>query len=440
MFSPPLALYRLATRLLEPLVPRLLDGRVKRGKEDDVRVDERLGVAGVARPQGDLVWLHGVSVGETLSLLPLVERIRKARPDLSILVTSGTLTSSLLLAQRLPEGVIHQFAPVDGPAAVAAFLDHWRPSLGVFVESELWPNLILTARRRGVKLALVSARITEATVQGWRRFPGAVRTILAAFDRILPQDETSAAMFQRLLGRVDGLVNLKLSGGPLPHDAAAFSALSAAIGDRPVVVAASTHEAEELAIVRALDALDRRICLILVPRHPERGPGIATDLTRENYRFALRSRGGTLGPDTDLYVADTLGELGLFLRLADVVVMGGSFAPALGLPAVGGHNPLEPARIGKPAVAGPDASNWSAVTDALHEAGGLTVVSGPADLPHVIGPLLNDPAAARAMGERARRAAADAGSGLDRLWDSLQPLLPPAPAAPTSAAARRGRS
>ena len=425
--SPALIAYRLLTRLLEPLAPRLLDARVKQGKEDAARVDERLGVTTVTRPAGDLVWLHGVSVGETLSLLPLVERLQKARPDLTILVTSGTVTSAALMAQRLPAGVIHQFAPVDGPAAVAAFLDHWRPSLGVFVESELWPNLILTAHRRGVRLALVSARVTDRTAQGWKRFPGMAHALLTAFDRVLPQDEASAATLQTLGARIDGLVNLKLSGGPLPHDATAFIALSAAIGDRPVVVAASTHEAEEIAIVRALDALDQRICLILVPRHPERGTEIATALTRDDYRFALRSRGGVLGPDTDLYVADTLGELGLFLRLADVVIMGGSFAPALGLPPVGGHNPLEPARIGKPAVAGPDASNWASVTHALNEAGGLTVVSTPADLPHVIGPLLNDPTAARAMGDRARRAAADAGAGLDRLWDSLQPFLPPAP-------------
>jgi 3-deoxy-D-manno-octulosonic-acid transferase len=432
-FSPALVLYRLVTRMLEPLAPRLLDARVKKGKEDPVRVDERLGVAGLARPEGDLVWLHGVSVGETLSLLPLVERLQKTRPDLTILVTSGTLTSATLLAQRLPEGVIHQFVPVDGPAAVAAFVDHWRPSLGVFVESELWPNLILTAHRRGVKLALVSARITEKTAEGWKRFPGAVHALLTAFDRVLPQDEASAARLQTLGARIDGLVNLKLSGTPLPHDAPAFSSLSAAIGDRPVIVAASTHEAEEMAIVHALDGLDQRICLILVPRHPERGAEIATALTRDGYRFVMRSRGGVLGPETDLYVADTLGELGLFLRLADVVIMGGSFGPALGLSPVGGHNPLEPARIGKPAVAGPDASNWAAVTKALHEAGGLTVVASPTDLLPVIGSLLNDPAAARAMGERGRRAAADAGSGLDRLWDSLQPLLP---AAPT----RRGRS
>jgi 3-deoxy-D-manno-octulosonic-acid transferase len=306
--SPALIAWRLLTRLLEPLAPRLLDARAKQGKEDLERVDERLGHASVARPDGDLVWLHGVSVGETLSLLPVVERLRRARPDLSVLVTSGTLTSAQLLARRLPAGVIHQFAPVDAPGAVAAFLDHWQPSLAVFVESELWPNLILGARGRGVKLVLASARITEKTVDGWRRFPGAAREILSAFDRILPQDETSAARLHSLGARIDGHVNLKLSGEAPPHDAAAFTRLSAAIGDRPVVVAASTHDGEEIALVRALDKLADRLCLILVPRHPARSPEIAAALSRDGYRFALRSQGREPDRDTDLYLADTLGE------------------------------------------------------------------------------------------------------------------------------------
>jgi 3-deoxy-D-manno-octulosonic-acid transferase len=425
--SPALIVYRLLTRLLEPLAPRLLDARAKQGKEDPVRVDERLGLTTVARPAGDLVWLHGVSVGETLSLLPVVERIRRQRPDLAILVTSGTLTSAQLLAQRLPVGVIHQFAPVDAPGAVAAFLDHWQPALAVFVESELWPNLILEARRRGVNLVLASARITERTVEGWRRFPGAVRQILSAFDRILPQDETSAARLHSLGARIDGHVNLKLSGEAPPHDAAAFTRLSAAIGDRPVVVAASTHDGEEIAIVRALDKLADRLCLILVPRHPARSADIATALTRDGYRFARRSQGHEPDRDTDLYLADTLGEMGLFLRLADVVVMGGSFSAALEKPPVGGHNPLEPARLGKPAVTGPDMSNWATVTDALVEAGGLAIVQAPWDLPAVLAPLLANTDAARVMGERGRRAATEAGSGLDRLWETLAPLLPQPP-------------
>jgi len=425
--SPALVAYRLLTRLLEPLAPRLLDARAKQGKEDPARVDERLGLASAARPAGELVWLHGVSVGETLSLLPVVERLRERRPELTVLVTSGTLTSAALLAKRLPPGVLHQFAPVDAPGAVRAFLDHWRPRAAVFVESELWPNLILEARRREVKLVLASARITEKTADGWRRFPGAAREIVSAFDRVLPQDAASATRLESLGARIDGHVNLKLAGAAPPHDPGAFTRLSAAIGDRPVVVAASTHDGEEIALVRALDKLADRLCLILVPRHPERSAGIAAALTRDGYRFALRSDGREPDRETDLYVADTLGEMGLFLRLADVVVMGGSFSAALEKPPVGGHNPLEPARLGKPAVTGPDMSNWAAVADHLVQAGGLAVVDAPWELPAVLAPLLADEKAARAMGERGRRAATEAGSGLDRLMETLDPLLPPAP-------------
>ncbi|TFW12622.1 3-deoxy-D-manno-octulosonic acid transferase [Brevundimonas intermedia] len=420
----PLIAYRLATRALEPLAPRLLDARARRGKEDPVRVDERMGFTRTERPAGDLVWLHGVSVGESLSLLPVVERLVKARPDLTVLVTSSTVTSAQILAQRLPKGVIHQYAPVDAPGVVERFLDHWRPGLAVFVESEIWPNLLLEAHRRGVKLALVSARITEKTVEGWARFPASARALTGAFDLILPQDAVSAQRLESMGARIDGLVNLKLSGDPLPHDPAAFSRLSAAIGDRPVIVAASTHESEEVAIVRALDRLGDRVCLILAPRHPERGPHIAQALQREGYAFAMRSRGEVIGPDTDIYLADTLNEMGLFLRLADMVVMGGSFAPALGLPPVGGHNPLEPARLGKPTITGPDASNWAPVTSALAEAGGLVLVQAPWDLPGVIEPLLADLDAAKAMGERGRRAAVEAGGGLERLWSLLAPLMP----------------
>lgn len=426
-FSPALLAYQALTRLLEPLAPRLLDARAAKGKEDPARVDERLGLPGLPRPDGPLVWIHGVSVGEALSILPLAERIRKDRPDVTVLVTTATLTSAQVLATRLPPGVLHQFAPVDAPSAVASFLDHWRPDVGVFVESELWPNLLTTARKRGVPLALVSARITDRTAEGWKKAPGMARALMAGFAHVWPQDQDSADRLSALGARVDGQVNLKLSGEPLPYDQGEFSRLSALIDDRPVVVAASTHEHEEMAIVGALDHLAERLFLIVVPRHPERGQGVTEALARDGYRFARRSQGQAICADTDIYLADTLGELGLFLRLADVVVMGGSFAPALGGGAVGGHNPLEPARLAKPIVTGPDASNWQAVTRMLKQSGGLVSVLSPSELPAVVGPLLADPEAARDMGERARRAAEAAAAGLDRLWLALQAHLPAAP-------------
>jgi len=188
--SLPLAVYAAATGLLEPLAPALLRRRARAGKEDASRLSERLGRPTRSRPQGPLVWLHGVSVGESLSLLPLIAALQARRPDLNLLVTSGTVTSAQVLAKRLPQGVIHQFAPVDAPGAAARFLDHWRPGAALFVESELWPNLVVAAARRGVKLALLSARMTQASVEGWARAPESARRLLGAFSLVLPQGHT----------------------------------------------------------------------------------------------------------------------------------------------------------------------------------------------------------------------------------------------------------
>ncbi|MDB5438677.1 MAG: kdtA, partial [Caulobacteraceae bacterium] len=239
-----LSLYRLATGLAEPMAGALLARRARRGKEDPARVNERLGRPGLTRPPLPLVWLHGVSVGESLSLLPLVGALGAARPDLALLVTTGTATAAELMSRRLPPGVLHQYAPIDTPGAVKRFLGHWRPSLGVLVESELWPNLLLAAKQEGVRLALVSARMTKASAEGWARFPGAAQELLGAFDLILPQDEESAARLAGLGAKVGGLANLKLPAAPLPADEPALDAMRVALSGRPVVLAASTHPGE----------------------------------------------------------------------------------------------------------------------------------------------------------------------------------------------------
>ena len=202
-----LELYRLAMGAIAPLAPAVLGGRGRRGKEDAGRLGERLGRASAARPAGRLVWLHAVSVGESVSLLPLIERIRAERPGLAILVTTGTRTAAELLGQRLPAGAIHQYAPIDTPGAVGRFLDHWRPDAGLFVESELWPNLILAARERGVRLGLISARMTQASADGWRRAPAAARAVLGAFELVLPQDPDTETRLAGLGAHVGGRLN-----------------------------------------------------------------------------------------------------------------------------------------------------------------------------------------------------------------------------------------
>lgn len=409
----PLALYGAATGLLEPFAPALLRRRARRGKEDAARLAERLGRTDAPRPVGPVVWLHGVSVGETVSLLPLVSALRARRPDLRLLVTSGTVTAAEMMARRLPPGVTHQFAPVDGPAAVARFLDHWKPSLGVFVESELWPNLILAAKARGVRLALVSARMTEASAARWAKWPGAARALVGAFDLALPQDEATEARLRRLGATTGPRLNLKLLGEPLAVDEAELGRMRAAVAGRKVVLAASTHPGEEAIVAQAFRDLGRDDTLLIVaPRHPDRGPELARDLTAPR-----RSAGEDLaGP---IYVADTLGELGLFFRLADVVVMGGAF-----LPGVGGHNPLEPARIGRPILTGPHAFNATALyADLFAEAAAIEAADAAALARHLRG-LLANPAIARRMGEAALAYAGRQGEALDQALMLIEPLLP----------------
>lgn len=371
-----LQLYRLATALAEPLAPLLLRGRARRGKEEARRLPERLGHASIARPAGPLAWLHGASVGESLSLVPLVHRLRRDRPDLTVLVTSGTVTSAEMMARRLPEGVIHQYCPVDAPAAARRFVDHWRPDLVIFVESELWPNLLLTAKAHGAKLALVSARMTEASTANWRRTPASARALMSAFDLVMPQDDGAAERLRGLGARDDGRLNLKYAGDPLPVDEDAVADLRRAVGDRPVLVAASTHMGEEEIVLDAfaphLDR-DEKPLLVIVPRHPDRGDWVDDLVGARGFSVARRAIGGEVAPDIEVYVADTLGEMGLWLRLARAALVGGSL-----IPGVGGHNPLEPIRLGCPTLSGPHVASWQGVYDELVAA---DVVKLTADAP-----------------------------------------------------------
>ena len=411
----PLALYGAAMTLLAPFAPAVLQARARRGKEDAKRLGERLGRTNISRPPGPLFWLHGVSVGETTSLLPLVDALQAARPDATLLVTSGTATAAAMLATRLPPGTIHQFAPVDTPAAVRGFLDHWRPDIGVFVESELWPSLILAARARGTRLVLASARMTEASARRWTRWPASARALLSAFDLILPQDEATAGRLRRLGAEPGPSLNLKRVGDPLPVDLDALARTREAVGRRRVILAASTHEGEEDIIVQAFRAavLDpSEALLIIAPRHPARGQ-------KRGESLGATCRAAGEAPTGSVHLADTLGELGLFFRLADVVVMGGSFAPG-----IGGHNPLEPARIGRPILTGPHVANAAELyAELLAEAAAVQAPDAAALARHIRG-LLDNPMIARRMSEAASAYAARQGAALDGALALLDPLLP----------------
>jgi 3-deoxy-D-manno-octulosonic-acid transferase len=343
------------------VLPLVLKRRLARGKEHPQRWREKLGVTDAARPPGRLAWLHGASVGEGLSLLPLVEALRVRAPDLTVLVTSGTVTSAELLARRLPAGALHQFAPLDSPVVARRFLAHWRPELAVFAESEIWPSLLTQTRGQGVRTALVSARLSQASLDGWGRFPASARALFSGFNAVLAQDDAAAAALAWLGARDDGRLNLKLCGAPLPVDEAALARLRQAAAGRPVLLAASTHAGEEAMVLDAFAPLAERALLVIVPRHPERGAAVAALAAARGFSVSRQGAGEAFG-STQAHVADALGELGPWFRLAASTLVAGSL-----LPGPGGHNPLEPARLCAPQLAGPQVQNWAAVYAALGE-------------------------------------------------------------------------
>ena len=400
-----------------PLTPLLLRERAARGKEDSARMGERLGTASAARPDGRLVWIHGASVGESLAALPLIEKL--LAEDIRVLVTSGTVTSAAMMRARLPAGAIHQYVPLDTPRATARFLDHWRPAAGLFVESDLWPNLLLEAQRRGVKLALINARISERSAAGWRRAPQMARTLLGVFDTILAQDEDFAARF-RALGAHDVVVagSLKADAPPLSCDENALAAMRAVIADRPLLLAAQTHPGEDETILPAHDQLRAHfpdLLTVIVPRHVERGPDIAMLCgARPNAR---RAAGEPVTPKTAVYIADTMNELGLFYRLPSFCFLGGTLVP------MQGHNPLEPAILNCAVLAGPSRANSARAFEAVLGAQGFGDVQTSTDIAREAERLLSDPQAARAAGIAAACGAASLSGAVEKTIRSVKNLL-----------------
>ena len=414
-----LRLYRFLTGLAEPFAEGLLERRARRGKEDPGRLGERLGRTWVTRPDRRLVWIHAASVGESLSHLPLVERLVRERPDLAILVTSGTRTSAELLARRLPPDVIHQYAPVDSPRATQRFIDHWRPDLGVFVESELWPNLLIAAAARGTRLALLGARVSEASRRSWGRSPQAAAALLALFDLIYAQDFETRDWIEDHGAAVAGRLDLKRVADPLPCDPDALERFSASVAGRQVVVAASTHAGEEILIADAVRGLDPRPLLIVVPRHPERAAAVALMLDARGWSVLRRTEFDVAGPKTDIYIADTLGELGLFYRLASAVVMGGSFVDG-----GSGHNPLEPARFGKALLSGPRVDAFADVYAELQDERAVLITQDDRELGKALAALLAEPRLAKTLGERALAVCKRGRDDFDEAFVRLLTLAP----------------
>ena len=411
--------YRLLSAALAPLAPMFLARRLARGKENGARLGERRGETRIKRPRGPLVWLHGASVGELASVLPLIERI--AQRNVAVLVTTGTVSSSELAGHRLPGGVIHQFVPLDVPRFVRGFLDHWRPDLVLFVESDLWPNLMIEISERGVPMMLVNGRLSERSLRRWRYLPNSIVNLLQRFDLCLARTPADAQRFGELgASQIVTTGDLKLDVPAPPADGKNLTALQAAIGGRPVIAAASTHAGEEAAVIDAhaqLRGVFPGLLTLIAPRHPERGPDIAEIAAAAGLQAVLRSSGALPAPATEIYVADTLGELGIVYRVAPAAFVGGSLVRH------GGQNPIEAAKLGAAILHGPHVWNFAEIYSALDQAQGAVPLSDARLLVAGFRALMAQPAA-RARLTKAARAKVDELSGaLEKTLDALDPYL-----------------
>lgn len=417
-----LSAYLAASRHAGPLADHALRRRMATGKEDAARLDERRGIASRPRPEGPLIWLHGASVGEALSLLQMIRRMGEEQADINFLLTTGTVTSAGILAARMPPRTLHQYVPMDVRPWMARFLDHWRPDLAILTESELWPTLIAACHKRQVPLALINARMTERSYRRWSRIaPGAARSLLARISKVQAQDQASA---DRLVALGMDPADLEVTGtlkegsAALPHDPRELALLAAATQGRPMWLAASTHEGEEVFAARAHAHAVRswqRLLLVLVPRHPDRGAAVAAALAEAGWKVARRSTGDTIRAETQIYLADTMGEMGLWYRLCPVSFVGGSLVP------VGGHNPFEPAALGSAILHGPHIDNFAEIYDRLADASAARLVAEP-DLGAAVAAVLEPDVAAR-MAHAAWEVCSSGADVTERAMDLLFAML-----------------
>jgi len=411
--------YRLLTAAATPLAPAFMSHRLKQGKEIPARLNERYGESDIVRPPGPLVWVHGASVGELMSVIPLIARV--GENGFAVLCTSGTVTSANLAEQRLPKGAIHQFVILDTPRFVNRFFDHWRPDLALFVESDLWPNLIVTSAERCIPLVLINGRVSERSFKRWRRVPATIGALLRCFDLCLAQSTAHAERYRELgAPRIVTTGNLKFDVPEPPADPDKLAQLRSALGDRTVIAGASTHAGEEAVLIemhRRLRGTFPGLLTIIAPRHPERGAGILDLAKAANLQAALRSRGELPSVHTDIYVADTLGELGLIYRLAPIVFVGGSLASH------GGQNPIEPIKLGAAILHGPNVWNFAEAYAALDQAHGAEKVDDVEEFTRRAGAWLKDARARAAVVAAGRASIAALGGGLERTLAALEPHL-----------------
>ncbi len=416
--------YDLATRAAQPLLRWLLASRLKQGKEDAKRLPERMGQSTRQRPVGTLVWVHAASVGEAQSALILIDAIGKLDQTIRILVTTGTVTSAQLMEQRLPIFAFHQFAPVDHPDWVDDFMQHWTPDLAIWMESELWPNMLMALQTRKIPTLLINARLSDKSFAAWKRFPQSARKILDTFDLILTQTDDHTKRFKQLgAGNVITTDNIKYSASPLPCDPMTLAAIKLSTHNKKLWVFASTHAGEEDMACRIHKNLKQNIpnlLTIIVPRHPARRDDILKICKSAGVEFTLRSANTSL-PKTgdDVYVADTLGELGLFYTLCPIAVIGRSFSQDGG----GGHNPIEAAQLGCVVLTGPNNQYQRPLYDDMARDGAVIEAADEAELTSHLLTLMGDDSAYQTMLNRTQSFIMRKTHVVDEVISSIMPYM-----------------
>lgn len=411
--------YRKLSSVAMPLSGALIRSRLKQGKEDPARVEERRGVSSVSRPSGPLVWIHGASVGEVLAAAALVDRLRAL--NIRILITSGTVTSAEIVTGRFPPDVTHQYLPYDAPRYVSRFLDTWRPTLALFVESDLWPNLIMSCTARRIPMVIVNGRMSQRSYPRWKRAQATIGALLGRFDIVLAQSGIDAERFASLGARdVVNTGNLKFDVDAPDADDEKLERLLSLTRGRPIVIAASTHAGEEEMVIAAHRRLARALSslmTVIIPRHPKRGNEVVAIATANGLRAAQRSQAQLPSAQTDIYVADTIGEMGLFYRLAPIAFMGGS------LVAHGGQNPIEAIKLGAAIVHGPHVHNFTELYAALDGSGGAREVMSDEMLARQLAQWLSDARLRERSNDAARAVVDKLGGALNRTLTALEPYL-----------------
>ncbi|MBO4294929.1 MAG: 3-deoxy-D-manno-octulosonic acid transferase [Alphaproteobacteria bacterium] len=386
-----LRLYKAVLAIMYPLaLNRYIEKRKKNGKEDVARFHERLGKAVLPRPKGTLIWMHGASVGEAVSMLPLIKTLLQIYPDLHILVTTGTVTSADIMAKRLPDRAFHQYFPLEHPLYAARFIRHWKPNLVLWFESEFWPCMLSTIKKRNTPLILINGRISNKSFRRWQQFEFAIHPILDCFTLCLGQSDEDTRRLQALGAKnTASLGNLKYAGLPLPVDEKKKALLAEQLNNRPKWLVSSTHDDEESKIGRFLKDLEAKVpnlITVIVPRHPERGVEIKEKLAHDyGLKVALRSQNEPIEKETEVYVADTIGELGIFYELINIVFVGGS------LISHGGQNFMEPSRYRDATIVGPHMFNFSDAMNRARKANAVMEVNDVLELMDIVQKLLTSP-------------------------------------------------